>query len=82
MENRQPKCRFGHKCVAPDRLKGLAGGVACSFEIPRYHPDLPLNFQADLGRSEDVPGRMQRNAYTVMLDGLAVRQGLQVDLRS
>ena len=48
--------------------------------IPRGDPDFAAVFQAHLGRTEDMAGGVKTQGDAVMLQGLAVGQGLQVDV--
>src|SRR5207253_6809495 len=59
--DRQAKSRFGDKGMTAHWLEGRAGWVGLEFVISRDHPDFTPMLDADLGRAEDMPGRVQRD---------------------
>jgi hypothetical protein len=49
--------------MAADRLIGGCQAVVFGFVISRKNPDLPPVLHADLGRSNDMPGRVKAEFY-------------------
>ena len=56
------------------RLETTACRVSLAFVVSGRHPHFAAGFHAHLRGSEDVPGRVQRNAYAIQHDGLAIRE--------
>jgi len=58
-KSRQAKSTLGYKCMATDRFIGGCQAIVLGFVIPGKHPDLPFVFHPDLGRPDDMPGRVK-----------------------
>ena len=80
--DRQAEGGFGDEGVAAHRLKRWAGTVRRGLVVARRHPDLAAVFKPHLRRAQHMPGRVQRDAYPVVVDGFAIGQRLQVDARA
>ena len=52
---------FGDQHIAAHWFEGVTAGVVIPFVIPTDHPHLTLRFQADLRRTEHVPGAVKRH---------------------
>ena len=74
--DRQAERRLGDEGVAADRLERRTGRVRGELVVARDDPDLAAMFQPHLGRAEDVTGRVKRDADAVVIDRLAVGQGV------
>ncbi len=76
----QAEGRFGDEGMAAHRLESGAGAIRLDFVIPGSDPDLALILQPHLCRAQHMPGRVQAQLHTVMGDGFAIFQGLQIDV--
>ena len=75
--DRQPERRLGDERMAGDRLERGAGVVgAGGLVVAGGDPDLAVDLDPDLGRTENVPGRVQRDLRPPDRVRLAVVPGL------
>ncbi len=79
VENRKPEGGLGDESVAAQRLEGRAGRVRMALEIAGDDPHLAPVLHPDLGRAEDVSGRMQRQPDAVEDERGPVWQFLDMD---
>ena len=86
--DRQAEGRFGDEAVAAHRLERRArrvvlarvGRAAGDVVVARRDPDPAAVLEPHLRRAEHVAGRMKAEAHAEVVDLLAVRERLQVDL--
>ncbi len=74
--NGQREGRFRDERVTAQRFEGRAGRIGRQFVIAGDHPHFAAAFDANLRRTEDVPGRMQRDSHIVHRDAFAIFEGL------
>src|SRR5690606_9320822 len=72
-------CTFGNEFVTFYGFEGRGKSIVLSFVIARYHNDLSAVFQSYLSGSDNMAGRMKRNAHPVNGKGFAVPDARNVD---
>ena len=70
-EDRQAERRLGDEEIAGDRLEGSAGRIGRALVIARHDDARALRLDGDLGRAEDVAGRMEAHRRIADPDLLA-----------
>ena len=78
--DRQAERGFGDEAIAADRLEGIAGRVRLDPVVARDDPHAPGMLDAHLGRSEDMPGRVERNGDPPVHHALAPAHPLHLDV--
>ena len=68
--------------MATHRFEWRTGAIGLGLVIPRGDPDLPAIFQTYLGGAKYVARGVKTQFYTAVQQWLAIRQGLQVDVRA
>lgn len=80
--DRQTEGRLGDEGMATHRLEGITGAIRLDLVVARSDPDFAAVLEAHLGRAQHVAGGVKTQGDAVMVDGLAIGQGLQVDVTS
>src|SRR5690606_30739299 len=76
----QPESGLGYQIVTFYGLEWSASGIGREFVIAGDHPHFAFVFDANLGRTKDMPCRVERHLYAVDGYRLAVGNGLNSGL--
>jgi len=70
--DRQAEGCFGNEGIARHDLERRAGRIVLALIVAGYHPDLAIDFDADLRRTQHMARRMQGNARIAERERLAM----------